>query len=337
MDPSHTNEAPGDLADTPLVTIVTATYNRSNVLSFAIQSVRWQTYDNWELWVIGDACTDDTEAVIAAIGDPRIHFHNLPQNVGEQSGPNNEGVRRAKGELIAFLNHDDIWFPDHLERLIGMLRSTGADMVYALTDQIRGDGTRHVDGLCPDGRFTPRDRVFIVCSSWLIRRETVESVGPWNSYRDLHTVPSQDWLFRAWKAGKDIRLSPWLTLLSLGTYNRPGCYANRDDAEQRELVTQIRTNPHFREQELTELVVEQRRSFRDQTVSDLSWLPPTKLLRASARSALQRTLAWLHISPLAYSAWRSGRRRGGLIDRQREIRGLHKLNRHRETHLGDGT
>ena len=75
-----------------LVSVIIATFNRSNVLKIALQTLRWQTYEHWEAWVIGDCCTDDTEAVVASFNDDRIHFYNLPENFGEQSGPNNEGV-----------------------------------------------------------------------------------------------------------------------------------------------------------------------------------------------------------------------------------------------------
>ena len=61
----------------PVVSVVTATYNRSNVLRFAVESVRRQTLSDWEMWVVGDACTDDTADMIREIGDPRIRFVNL--------------------------------------------------------------------------------------------------------------------------------------------------------------------------------------------------------------------------------------------------------------------
>ncbi len=99
----------------PAVSVLTATYNRSNVLRFAVESVRRQTLSDWEMWVVGDACTDDTADMIREIGDPRIRFVNLPHNAGDQSGPNNEAVRLARGRFLAYLNHDDLWFPDHLE------------------------------------------------------------------------------------------------------------------------------------------------------------------------------------------------------------------------------
>ena len=83
-------------------------------VAHAIASVRRSTITDWELIVVGDHCTDDTEAVVAGFADPRITWVNLPENAGEQSGPNNEGIRRARGRYLAFLNHDDLYFPDHL-------------------------------------------------------------------------------------------------------------------------------------------------------------------------------------------------------------------------------
>src|SRR5215216_5001189 len=108
------NEHQPQAADLPLVSVVTATYNYSSVLKYAIQSVLWQTYQNFELWVIGDACTDDSEAVVASFGDSRIHWVNLPENSGNQAVPNNEGIARARGKYIAYLGHDDLWYPNHL-------------------------------------------------------------------------------------------------------------------------------------------------------------------------------------------------------------------------------
>ena len=101
--------------DIPRISIITATYNRSAVLAFSIESVLRQTESDWEMIVVGDACTDDSAEVVARYRDPRLRFCNLEQNTGEQSGPNNTGVSQARAPVLAFLNHDDLYFPDHLE------------------------------------------------------------------------------------------------------------------------------------------------------------------------------------------------------------------------------
>ena len=80
-------------------------------------SVQRQTFADFELLVIGDGCTDDSEAVVAAFGDPRFHWENLPQNHGHQSPANNRGLALARGKWIAYLGHDDLWMPNHLELL----------------------------------------------------------------------------------------------------------------------------------------------------------------------------------------------------------------------------
>src|SRR5262249_28181342 len=116
----------------PLVSIITATYNRSNVLQYTIASVLRATFADWELLVVGDACTDDTEEVVSAFHDPRIRFFNLAQNVGEQSGPNNAGCQYARGSYIAYLNHDDLWLPGHLATALTGLEATEADLVFTL-------------------------------------------------------------------------------------------------------------------------------------------------------------------------------------------------------------
>jgi dTDP-4-dehydrorhamnose 3,5-epimerase len=84
----------------PAITIVTATYNRSRALACAIESARRESFADWEMIVVGDACTDDTAEIVARAADPRIRFINLDRNWGEQAGPNNIGVAEARAPLI---------------------------------------------------------------------------------------------------------------------------------------------------------------------------------------------------------------------------------------------
>ena len=83
------------------MTVIIATYNWSSVLRYAIHTTLWQTYKNIELLVIGDACTDDSEQVVDSFADPRVRWHNLPENRGNQFGPNNAGLGLARGEYVA--------------------------------------------------------------------------------------------------------------------------------------------------------------------------------------------------------------------------------------------
>src|SRR2546423_11552054 len=124
----------------PRITIIMATYNWSTVLPYSIGSVLRQTLADFELLVVGDGCTDDSQIVVASIGDPRVRWINLPANTGHQSGPNNEGLRQARGEIIAYLGHDDLWLPHHLATLVGALDEQRADLAYALVAYVGPEG-----------------------------------------------------------------------------------------------------------------------------------------------------------------------------------------------------
>ena len=119
----------------PRVTVVTATYNWAAVLPFCIASVRAQTFGDFQHLVVGDGCTDESAEVVvaAADGDPRIRWVNLASNTGHQWGPNNEGIRLADSDVIAYLGHDDLWLANHLENLVAALDASGAGLVHSST------------------------------------------------------------------------------------------------------------------------------------------------------------------------------------------------------------
>jgi glycosyltransferase involved in cell wall biosynthesis len=137
----------------PLVTVRIATFNRADLLvERALASVRRQTYDRWEAVVVGDACTDGTARKVAALGDPRIRFENLPVHgpyprsprarwMVAGTGPMNRGLELARGQWIAALDDDDEWEPDHLAVLVDEALRTGAEVVYGrhrVRDAVKG-------------------------------------------------------------------------------------------------------------------------------------------------------------------------------------------------------
>lgn len=324
----------------PLVSVITATYNRSNVLRFAIESVRWQTLTDWELWVVGDACTDDTARVVASFDDPRIQFLNLPRNVGDQSGPNNEGFRRSRGRFIAYLNHDDLWLPGHLETAVRALGETGADLVWPLVVSRRTDGAFVCHDANPERRYQPH--LSVPASFWVFRRELAEEVGPWRRHWECHATPSQDWLFRAWQAKKDLCYVPSLTAIALPSGGRPRAYIRREFQEHRALFEQIRSDPNFREKVLLGIaehyaILQSNPPVWDAVKRTLNALVRRRLapywgwpktreftwpLTIALRKRLRRAFAALGLHPEAAQLYLQYRRRGGFIRFLRRFRGL---------------
>ncbi|SOD94881.1 glycosyltransferase family 2 protein [Spirosoma fluviale] len=300
----------------PVVTVIMATYNRSNILHYAVQSVLRQTETNWELLVIGDHCTDDTEAVMASFTDPRIRFINLETNVGEQSGPNNVGLRQARGEYIAFLNHDDMWFPDHLAVCLTTLRTQQADLVFAMGAVIMPEEEIALVGILPDNRYKPV--YFVPASSWVFHRSVVDAVGEWYSYKKLWLVPSHDWLRRVDRKGKTISIIRQLTWLAIPSGARKNSYRERQSREHDYYFNELCTNPAFKESLLARVAVaflEKENRFEG---VGMIWQGLKNIVKKQVIAAgflpLELRLMWQY------------RRKGEGLNYLRSMRGLPKLN-----------
>jgi teichuronic acid biosynthesis glycosyltransferase TuaG len=111
------------------VTVIIPSYNNARRLGEAIASVRAQTVSAWDMVVIDDGSRDAqaAEQVVAAHSDPRIRICLSRRNRGAARA-RNIGIRLAQGDFIAFLDCDDLWAPDKLERQLDVMRKTGAAM-----------------------------------------------------------------------------------------------------------------------------------------------------------------------------------------------------------------
>src|SRR5207253_2713173 len=158
-----------------------------------------------------------------AIGDPRLHWLNLERNSGSQAFPNNEGLRRARGSYVAFLGHDDLWFPDHLSTLVHFIEETQADLVHALCAIIGPTGAVWAYGP-PKPGYTYQNH-FVPPSSWLHRRTLVERCGYWRDPAALSLAVDADFLHRVVRAGGSLRFSPRLTVLKFTSISYPKAYA----------------------------------------------------------------------------------------------------------------
>jgi glycosyltransferase involved in cell wall biosynthesis len=101
-----------------VVSIIIPTYNRRATLERALQSIYAQTYDDYEIIVVDDASTDGTAAWLQA--DPRLKVIVLPSNRGAAAA-RNVGIAAAQGDLMAFLDSDDEWVYDYLEKQVQAL------------------------------------------------------------------------------------------------------------------------------------------------------------------------------------------------------------------------
>ena len=104
-------------------------YNTASYIADSINSVIAQTYPYWELIIIDDCSTDRSEEIISSFHDERIVFLKNPKNSGAAVA-RNYGLREAKGRYIAFLDSDDIWAPDKLEKQLAFMRQNGYDFIY---------------------------------------------------------------------------------------------------------------------------------------------------------------------------------------------------------------
>jgi glycosyltransferase involved in cell wall biosynthesis len=113
---------------TPLVSIVIPTYNHARYLGRALQSVLDQTYINWEVIIIDNHSTDNTDQLVASFSDSRIIYLKIHNN-GVIASSRNAGIREAKGEWIAFLDSDDWWTADKLQVLFDCI-SDKVDLIH---------------------------------------------------------------------------------------------------------------------------------------------------------------------------------------------------------------
>ncbi|MBR5227169.1 MAG: glycosyltransferase family 2 protein [Clostridia bacterium] len=117
--------------DNKLVSIIMPTYNCAKFIKRTIESVLAQTYDNWELCIADDCSKDDTEEVVKAFNDNRIKYYKLETNQGAAMA-RNKAMEMATGKYMAFLDSDDIWKKDKLEKQIKFMEEN--DYNFTCTD-----------------------------------------------------------------------------------------------------------------------------------------------------------------------------------------------------------
>lgn len=180
-----------DAGTGPAVSVVMPTRNRAEIVHSAISSVLEQTYPRWDLLVVDDGGEDDTERVVAAFDEPRVQYLRVPH--GGAARARNTALARSRGEVVAYLDSDNVWHPDFLAVTVGRLASDPLlQAVYC----------KYLDVEVLPNRLRPKkwsplpfdydrlaDRNFIDLNTFVHRRWLVERLGGFNP--DL--TRQQDW------------------------------------------------------------------------------------------------------------------------------------------------
>jgi len=183
------------------VSVIVPTYNRANLVSETVKSILNQTYKYFELIVVDDGSTDNTEEVIKKFNDKRIKYIKI-DNWGGPAKPRNTGIKKARGEYIAFCDDDDMWLPEKLERQIKAFQvSNKTAMLYTRFKTIEGDIISN--RIFPkNGKYKSGNifkslylRPFIACSSVMVKRSVLDQVGFFDTDPNLISKEDADlWL-----------------------------------------------------------------------------------------------------------------------------------------------
>lgn len=168
----------------PAVAVILPTYNRGAFIAEAIASVQAQSFQNWELVVVDDGSTDDTQAAVASFAiDPRIRY--LWQDRAGVAVARNRGLAETLAPLVAYLDSDNLWYPDFLSRAVDCLATEpDVDLVYgALVTE-----WHHLDNSCILWSLFDREKLlasnFIDTNVLVHRRSLAIRLGGWDNTLD---------------------------------------------------------------------------------------------------------------------------------------------------------
>jgi glycosyltransferase involved in cell wall biosynthesis len=221
----------------PFFSVVLATYNRGKHIRPTIESVLRQRFSDFELLVVGDGCDDATERVVRSYADEKVSWRNLPRNSGSQSAPNNEGIGHARGDWIAYIGHDDVWAPDHLQALRDAVVADPATdfavsgcIYYGPPDS----GVYYVTGLFETSAAAFRH--FLPPTGLAHRRDVSERVGIWREPALIAAPADADFVLRAAHAGLHFKSTGRVTAHKFAAGHRYLSYLRPSSVEQTALL-----------------------------------------------------------------------------------------------------
>lgn len=137
----------GIWARNPIISVIMPAYNAAQYIEKSIRSVQAQTFLNWELIVVDDCSEDNTVQTVTEMAqkDHRIRLYRNERNLGVAKS-RNLGLELSKGNYVAFIDSDDLWYPEKLEFQRNCMQQTGADLVYTAYSIMNAEGRK----ICQD-------------------------------------------------------------------------------------------------------------------------------------------------------------------------------------------
>ncbi|WP_299650834.1 glycosyltransferase [Sphingomonas bacterium] len=268
----------------PRVSVIMATWNWSSFLPYSIGSVLRQDYSDFELLVVGDACTDGSEQEVRAFGDPRVRWINLAERHGHQAGPNNEGLRQARGALIAYLGHDDLWLPHHLSVLVAAIDG-GADLAWGIARMVAPTDPE-LDGAHAVAAFRPG--MWLPPSSVVHRKALSDRAGGWRDYRELDCDPDTEIWARLHAHGARMQPVPRLTVVKFPAAARRDVYREKPCHEQAAWSARIAREADFEAVELAGTLMTEKARPRVKPYRALLAELASRTVRGAVRRLLPR-------------------------------------------------
>jgi teichuronic acid biosynthesis glycosyltransferase TuaG len=183
--------------EAPQISIVIPTYNHAQFLRGALDSVLGQTFRCWEAIVVNNFSQDNTIDIIESYGDPRIRYVNFA-NHGVIAASRNYGIEQTDAPYVAFLDSDDTWYPQKLQKCMDRMRD-GYDLVCHAEKWVRHGGWERDVFYGPQVRANYYNLLFegncISTSAVVVRRECVDRVGRFSEDPSFNTAEDYDlWL-----------------------------------------------------------------------------------------------------------------------------------------------